>query len=209
LENPSFKMVIVVYDENARKDYLTGFHKRKVQRRKVAEKQLEEKARRKRIEDRKERRLALKAQTASAVGESDEQEEEIEEPNEESFQEEDIEVINGIKFKLKNKKSQKFETEDNTITTTVAEINFEEEEDKPLNSRKRNFVQMKTSTPVAEKPKKKADVNGKAWKKARSQRKSNQNQKKFKKYKKPNSDKKKTGNDKKKTGNDKRKKQKK
>jgi len=40
-------MVIVVYDENARKDYLTGFHKRKVQRRKVAEKQLEEKARRK------------------------------------------------------------------------------------------------------------------------------------------------------------------
>jgi len=138
----------------------------------------------------------LKAQTLPEVGES-EQEEDIEEANEEGFQEEDIEVINGIKFKLKNKKSQKFETEENTITTTVAEINFEEEEDKPLNSRKRNFVQMKTPTPVADKPKKKADVNGKAWKKARSQRKSNQNQKKFKKYKKPNSDKKKTGNDKK------------
>jgi len=188
-------MVIVVYDENARKDYLTGFHKRKVQRRKVAEKQLEEKARRKKIEDRKERRLSLKAQTLPEVGES-EQEEDIEEANEEGFQEEDIEVINGIKFKLKNKKSQKFETEENTITTTVAEINFEEEEDKPLNSRKRNFVQMKASGPVADKPKKKADANGKAWKKARSQRKSNQ--KKFKRYKKPNSDKKKSGNDKKK-----------
>lgn len=45
---PAGKLV-VLYDEDARKEYLTGFHKRKVERRKVAEEraaELEKEARR-------------------------------------------------------------------------------------------------------------------------------------------------------------------
>jgi hypothetical protein len=41
--------LVVVFDEAARKEYLTGFHKRKVERRKVAEekrKEMEKEARR-------------------------------------------------------------------------------------------------------------------------------------------------------------------
>lgn len=43
----------VVFDPSARQEYLTGFHKRKVQRAKVAREAAAQKAREERIEDRK------------------------------------------------------------------------------------------------------------------------------------------------------------
>ena len=46
----------VLFDPAARKDYLTGFHKRKVQRTKAAREAAAEKARQEKIEDRKKAR---------------------------------------------------------------------------------------------------------------------------------------------------------
>jgi ribosomal RNA-processing protein 17 len=54
--------LVVVFDEAARKDYLTGFHKRKVERRKVAEEK------RKTME--KEARREAKMEVRTAVGQS-------------------------------------------------------------------------------------------------------------------------------------------
>jgi len=43
----------VLFDPSARQEYLTGFHKRKVQRTKAAQEAAAQKARQERIEDRK------------------------------------------------------------------------------------------------------------------------------------------------------------
>ena len=48
------KSVEAVFDEASRREFLTGFQKRKNQRRKAAEKHLEEKARRARLDARKQ-----------------------------------------------------------------------------------------------------------------------------------------------------------
>ncbi|KAK9835043.1 hypothetical protein WJX81_006555 [Elliptochloris bilobata] len=50
----------VVFDPAAHKDFVTGFHKRKLQRRKEAQEKLEEKARKQRLEDRAKRREELR-----------------------------------------------------------------------------------------------------------------------------------------------------
>lgn len=60
------KGLVVVFDSDARKEFVTGFHKRKKKRRKVAEKQKQLKERQKRLQDRRERRLALRV----AMGQS-------------------------------------------------------------------------------------------------------------------------------------------
>ncbi|GAQ83007.1 hypothetical protein KFL_001320150 [Klebsormidium nitens] len=60
------KGVVAVFDENARREFVTGFRKRKQQRRKQAEKENIEKERKKRIQIRKERRLAEQANIAEA-----------------------------------------------------------------------------------------------------------------------------------------------
>ncbi|KAH9304852.1 hypothetical protein KI387_009256, partial [Taxus chinensis] len=54
------KSLIISFDENDRREFVTGFHKRKKQRRKIAEKQQERKQREKRLAERKKRRLAIK-----------------------------------------------------------------------------------------------------------------------------------------------------
>lgn len=54
------KSLIITFDENDRREFVTGFHKRKNQRRKLAEQQQQIKEREKRITDRKRRRLAIK-----------------------------------------------------------------------------------------------------------------------------------------------------
>ncbi|XP_047308724.1 ribosomal RNA-processing protein 17 [Impatiens glandulifera] len=51
------KALAVSFDEKDLKDYVTGFHKRKKKRRKEANQQIEEAQRRKRIENRKKRKL--------------------------------------------------------------------------------------------------------------------------------------------------------
>jgi ribosomal RNA-processing protein 17 len=54
------KSLIITFDENDRREFVTGFHKRKKQRRKLAEQQQQIKEREKRLADRKRRRLAIK-----------------------------------------------------------------------------------------------------------------------------------------------------
>lgn len=49
-----------MFDETARRKYVTGFKKRKDERREIAQRALEEKARHAKIEERRERRQALK-----------------------------------------------------------------------------------------------------------------------------------------------------
>ena len=48
--------IIVTFDEDARKEYITGFHKRKVQRRIQAHEKLREQDRLQRIQDRAEKK---------------------------------------------------------------------------------------------------------------------------------------------------------
>ncbi|KAJ7238543.1 hypothetical protein O6H91_Y442300 [Diphasiastrum complanatum] len=48
------KSAVIIFDETARRDFVTGFHKRKKQRRKVAEMQKKVKERQKRLKERKE-----------------------------------------------------------------------------------------------------------------------------------------------------------
>lgn len=72
------KGLVVVFDPDDRKQFVTGFHKRKKQRRKYAEKQKIIKDREKRLQERKERRLAMK----SALRESGSGEVDVEEPDE-------------------------------------------------------------------------------------------------------------------------------
>ncbi|KAK5100707.1 hypothetical protein LTR70_001392 [Exophiala xenobiotica] len=59
----------VLFDPSARQEYLTGFHKRKVQRTKAAQEAAAQKARQERIEDRKMRREERKAELERHVKE--------------------------------------------------------------------------------------------------------------------------------------------
>ncbi|GJP52739.1 hypothetical protein CLOM_g11824 [Closterium sp. NIES-68] len=52
--------ITVSFDENARREFVTGFHKRKVERRRVAEEKQKRKKRQKHLQERAERRLAAK-----------------------------------------------------------------------------------------------------------------------------------------------------
>lgn len=57
--------IIVTFDEDARKEYITGFHKRKVQRRIQAHEKLKEQERLQRIQDRAEKREAEEERIAA------------------------------------------------------------------------------------------------------------------------------------------------
>ncbi|GLJ27145.1 hypothetical protein SUGI_0532190 [Cryptomeria japonica] len=94
------KSLIISFDENDRREFVTGFHKRKKQRRKLAEKQQESKKREKRLAERKKRRLAIKM----AYGEASELPEEnpdtmlageISEDEEEDKNSYDVSTVNG------------------------------------------------------------------------------------------------------------------
>eukprot|EP00252_Welwitschia_mirabilis_P017273 TRINITY_DN38296_c0_g1_i1.p1 TRINITY_DN38296_c0_g1~~TRINITY_DN38296_c0_g1_i1.p1 ORF type:complete len:198 (+),score=52.27 TRINITY_DN38296_c0_g1_i1:60-653(+) len=62
------KSIVVSFNEDDRREFITGFHKRKKQRRKRAEKEKEKKERQKRIQERKQRRLALKMALGEVAG---------------------------------------------------------------------------------------------------------------------------------------------
>ncbi|KAL2629640.1 hypothetical protein R1flu_014326 [Riccia fluitans] len=68
------KTSVVVFDDEARKEYLTGFRKRKNKRRQIAAEQVAVKERQKRLQERRERRQALKAaiEESSNVGTEEE-----------------------------------------------------------------------------------------------------------------------------------------
>ncbi|KAI5067455.1 hypothetical protein GOP47_0017983 [Adiantum capillus-veneris] len=61
------KGLVIVFDADARKEFVTGFQKRKKKRRKLAEQQKQLKDRQKRLQERRERRLAM----AEALGQSE------------------------------------------------------------------------------------------------------------------------------------------
>lgn len=118
------KSLIITFDENDRREFVTGFHKRKNQRRKLAEHQQQIKEREKRITDRKRRRLAIKL----ASGEISELPDENPKPSSAgdiSEQEDDdgdsdhVSVVNGT-----------LTYEDGDITTIVntCELNSENED---------------------------------------------------------------------------------
>lgn len=118
------KSLIITFDENDRREFVTGFHKRKNQRRKLAEQQQQIKEREKRITDRKRRRLAIKL----ASGEISELPDENPKPSSAgdiSEQEDDdgdsdhVSVVNGT-----------LTYEDGDITTIVntCELNSENED---------------------------------------------------------------------------------
>lgn len=118
------KSLIITFDENDRREFVTGFHKRKKQRRKLAEQQQQIKEREKRLAERKRRRLAIKF----ASGEISEQLDENPKPSSTadiSEQEDDdgdsdhVSVVNGT-----------LTYEDGDITTIVntCELNSENED---------------------------------------------------------------------------------
>jgi ribosomal RNA-processing protein 17 len=61
---------VITFDPAARKDFITGFHKRKTERRKKAQTKAEERARREKLEARKEKREYLKQQRSVGAGEA-------------------------------------------------------------------------------------------------------------------------------------------
>lgn len=50
------KKTVLKFDENKRKDFICGFHKRKKERRKIAEGEQKERKRKQKLEERKDRR---------------------------------------------------------------------------------------------------------------------------------------------------------
>eukprot|EP00808_Paulinella_micropora_P031884 g23939.t1 len=115
----------LVFDEEKRIEYLTGFRKRKLQRQEQGKKKLQEKAKRERIERRRERR--------EAIAEADHN------TSTDGQQKEDRSASRGFllsemqqasKQQTKNlEKNSKYEDEEAVVTVTVEAMGDEEEED--------------------------------------------------------------------------------
>ncbi|CAI7870627.1 unnamed protein product [Closterium sp. NIES-53] len=99
--------ITVSFDENARREFVSGFHKRKLERRRVAEEKQKRKKRQKHLQERAERRLAAKKARGEVVPEEGEgggadggadggvEEEEEEEEEEGSGEEEEGDEVDG------------------------------------------------------------------------------------------------------------------
>jgi len=117
------KSLVITFDENDRREFVTGFHKRKKQRRKLAEQQQQIKEREKHLAERKRRRLAIKLASGEiselpdenpkpiSAGDISEQEDDDEDSN-------NVSIVNGT-----------LTYEDGDITTIVntCELNPENE----------------------------------------------------------------------------------
>ncbi|XP_078438425.1 ribosomal RNA-processing protein [Wolffia australiana] len=121
------KALSVGFNEKDLKDFVTGFHKRKKKRRKIAKKQIEEKDRKKRIEIRKQRKL--ERENAMYPGEAAEDDDEkiisgAEDEEDEIEQDEmaGTQSISGTK---------RYDSNDLTITVRTSELTREEDEVKP------------------------------------------------------------------------------
>ena len=64
------KKAVLVFDEKARKEFITGFHKRKVERRQKARQRIAEEVRQEKIQERKEKREQLKGLRGIGLGEA-------------------------------------------------------------------------------------------------------------------------------------------
>lgn len=153
-KNKKFGVDEVTFDRDARKEYLTGFHKRKVQRKEKAAERAKEMERQEKIEARKKLRQERKEQVERELkrlndamkeingeDDSDSSPEQAAAGSDSDFSDWDgIEgnsegSINGRNGILKNKQKYSDDTNDDGVTTvTVEEFNFDDEEpsDKPL-----------------------------------------------------------------------------
>lgn len=118
------KSLIITFDENDRREFVTGFHKRKKQRRKLAEQQQQIKEREKRLAQRKRRRLAIKLASGEMSELPDENPkpssaEDIREQEDDDGDSDHVSVVNGT-----------LTYEDGDITTIVntCQLNSENED---------------------------------------------------------------------------------
>ncbi|KAJ3683801.1 hypothetical protein LUZ60_014028 [Juncus effusus] len=144
------KGLSVSFDEKNLRDYVTGFHKRKKKRRKEAQKQVEEKDRKKRIADRKKRKqekeMAMYGRLLSEVADQNEDGE-----NEEGEEESDLtEPI---------QETRTYEDNSTRVIVTTSEISKEDVDlgPKPLNPNPKPVVsgEKNPSLTVKKKPLKK------------------------------------------------------
>ncbi|KAK5584041.1 hypothetical protein RB653_005648 [Dictyostelium firmibasis] len=135
----------ISYNEHDRKDYLTGFHRRKQARREYAQKKTEEKEKREKAEQKKFVKLQREAFQQSIIDSRKKHESEFgikdedEDDDEEEIKEEETidEKGNIVKVLIKPSKIEEtqikeYSSEDKIITTTVKPLSFnsdgEEEE---------------------------------------------------------------------------------
>ncbi|KAM9992993.1 hypothetical protein ACTFIY_010426 [Dictyostelium cf. discoideum] len=126
----------ISYNEHDRKDYLTGFHRRKVARREYAQKKIEEKEKREKAEQKKFVKLQREAFQQSIIDSRKKHENEFgiendEEEEEEEIKEEETIDEKGNKVKVLIKPStiqetqiKEYSSEDKIITTTVKPLSF-------------------------------------------------------------------------------------
>ncbi|KAN0030609.1 hypothetical protein ACTA71_009249 [Dictyostelium dimigraforme] len=141
----------ISFNEHDRKDYLTGFHRRKVARREYAQKKIEEKEKKEKAEQKKFAKLQREAFQQSIIDSRKKHENEFgikededdEDDEDEEIKEEETIDEKGNKVKVLIKPStiqetqiKEYSSEDKIITTTVKPLSFnsdgedEDEEDK-------------------------------------------------------------------------------
>jgi len=130
----SKKELIVAYNEDERKRYLTGFTKRKNERRKKAEGEQEARKRRKKIDERKMKREALQMKISTNTTTLPDAKENID-------QDEPNVLVHDGSAKEITLEQQVYEQQQTggTITTTISEISFDEPVVSTSNKRKRDW----------------------------------------------------------------------
>ncbi|XP_057963481.1 ribosomal RNA-processing protein 17 [Malania oleifera] len=115
------KALSISFDEKDLRDYVTGFHKRKKKRRKEAKQKLEEAQRRKRIQDRKKRKLEKEfVQYGGAPSATDSGPDELGEDYEQGEGADPIPSVSGM---------MTYDNGNTKVTVTTTEISHKEEDD--------------------------------------------------------------------------------
>ncbi|KAN0016435.1 hypothetical protein ACTFIU_006402 [Dictyostelium citrinum] len=126
----------ISFNEHDRKDFLTGFHRRKVARREYAQKKIEEKEKKEKAEQKKFAKLQREAFQQSIIDsrkkhenefgiQNDDEEEEEEEIEEETIDEKGNKVKVLIKpSTIQETQIKEYSSEDKIITTTVKPLSF-------------------------------------------------------------------------------------
>ncbi|KYQ89273.1 hypothetical protein DLAC_09932 [Tieghemostelium lacteum] len=125
----------VTFDDHDRKDYLTGFHRRKVARREFAQAKLEEKGKKEKIEQRKFIKLQREAFRDSIIENKKKVEKEMgiigsddeDEDEDEDSSDEDINYTPTPKStELKEEQIKEFSKNDKIIKTTITPMSFDD-----------------------------------------------------------------------------------
>ncbi|CCM05020.1 uncharacterized protein FIBRA_07219 [Fibroporia radiculosa] len=112
----------IVFDDEARRDFLTGFHKRKLQKKEAAKKKALEREKQERLEARREKRKLLAERAAQNAAETERAYGAHSEGQDESDQEWSGISAEGISNKGKGKEiEEEYEMEEQVATVTVVE----------------------------------------------------------------------------------------